>query len=554
MQKPNNKVELLIMILSTMIIGIDIYFHISPYSTFFESLNREKGENKSKIDSLRFKTKIDNIKDLNNIPTDILLKKEKFLVKYPDYGYNNTIDKLRTEQFPHLKNETYLDYTGSGTYQKRQIERFSSDLSEHLYGNSHSHSSPSLRTDYVVSHTRKQIMEFFNSNFDENHVIFTSGATAGLQTIGRSFKWSNKSSYVYTRHNHNSVIGIRYVAKEHGVKYRALHELEIDDILIGKKPKLNTSADANHLFAFPAECNFSGIKYPLEWIELIKRGGLGPGTWYVILDAAAFLPTNRLDLSKYKPDFVVLSFYKLFGFPTGIGCLIVNAEAEYALHKTFVGGGTIVMQSCDSDFCVWRDQLHEKFEDGTLNFLDILGVKYGLEVINDLGMDNINMHVWSLTEYAYDQLSSLRHKNGKKVMEFYGKHHLHDSSKQGGILSFNFKRPDGSYLFYTEADQNFGSVDIHVRTGAHCNPGACFDSLNLDMCKLEDVFVKKTHCGDEIDSIEGVPLGAVRVSIGYPSTFEDIDTLIEFIKKHFVDAQGTVQPSNEYSSFFDSFE
>jgi molybdenum cofactor sulfurtransferase len=90
----------------------------------------------------------------------------------------------------------------------------------------------------------------------------------------------------------------------------------------------------NGLVAFPAQCNFSGHKYPLDWIEEIQRGKLAgalsaefeinkkgnckkPDRWFVLLDAAAFVATNELNLSKFPADFVVLSFYKMFGFPTG---------------------------------------------------------------------------------------------------------------------------------------------------------------------------------------------------------------------------------------------
>ena len=65
-----------------------------------------------------------------------------------------------------------------------------------------------------------------------------------------------------------------------------------------------------NLFAYPAQSNYTGVQHDLNWIaEAQKRG------WHVLLDAAAFVPTNRLDLSVHHPDFVSLSFYKIFGIP-----------------------------------------------------------------------------------------------------------------------------------------------------------------------------------------------------------------------------------------------
>lgn len=72
--------------------------------------------------------------------------------------------------------------------------------------------------------------------------------------------------------------------------------------------------DAYSLFAYPAEENFSGMKFPLEWINRIHKASRKTK---VVLDAAAYLPNSPLDLGTYPADFVTLSFYKIFGFPTG---------------------------------------------------------------------------------------------------------------------------------------------------------------------------------------------------------------------------------------------
>ena len=76
------------------------------------------------------------------------------------------------------------------------------------------------------------------------------------------------------------------------------------------------------LFAYPAQSNFSGVKHPLRWIELAHEHG-----YDVLLDAAAYVPSSRLDLSVVKPDFVPVSWYKALGYPTGLGCLIARREA-----------------------------------------------------------------------------------------------------------------------------------------------------------------------------------------------------------------------------------
>ena len=93
----------------------------------------------------------------------------------------------------------------------------------------------------------------------------------------------------------------------------------------------SVDADGRNLFAYPAQSNFSGVKHPLEWIALAQARG-----WDVILDAAAFVPTSRLDLSVWKPDFVPISFYKMFGYPTGLGALLGPAPRAREAAATLV--------------------------------------------------------------------------------------------------------------------------------------------------------------------------------------------------------------------------
>jgi hypothetical protein len=69
----------------------------------------------------------------------------------------------------------------------------------------------------------------------------------------------------------------------------------------------------------------------------------------VLLDAAAFVPTNRLDLAAVHPDFVALSFYKMFGYPTGVGALIARRDGARKLHRPWFAGGTITVASVQAD-------------------------------------------------------------------------------------------------------------------------------------------------------------------------------------------------------------
>ena len=93
-------------------------------------------------------------------------------------------------------------------------------------------------------------------------------------------------------------------------------------------------------------------------------------------------------------------------------------------------------------------------------------------------------------------------------MEVYGKHALKDPMVQGGILSMNLKHQDGSYIGYYRVQTDAARSNIHLRTGCHCNPGACRKYLHLADDVFEEVAREKDSCSDSFDSYKGIPLGA----------------------------------------------
>src|SRR6266498_337803 len=131
-------------------------------------------------------------------------------------------------------------------------------------------------------------------------------------------------------------------------------ELRVDEQLL---PRYLTEVGGKHhnLFSYPAQSNFSGVRHPLAWIERAQEHG-----W-----AAAYVPTNRLDLSRWHPDFVALSFYKMFGWPTGVGALLARREALARLERPWFSGGTIVAAFVQRE---WYESAPgaAHFEDGTV--------------------------------------------------------------------------------------------------------------------------------------------------------------------------------------------
>jgi len=505
---------------------------------------------------------------------DFTAARQEFLDLQPDpsvYGYGGLLDKIRDEDTPHMANQVYLDWTGSAVYRASMVDAVADNLKHNLYGNTHSINPSSMLTEKKVDEVRERIVEFFNTTLSDYSVIFTSGATAALHLLSETFPWSNRSRFTYLEQSHNSVLGIRELCLHHGGDFCALRESEVSGersessqcnscgrtetnaptylaaaataaaaVAKGSGAEgAEAPAEPYHLFAFPAQDNFAGIKYNLSWIDYIQKADnvCGKrGDWRVLLDAAAFVPSSRLDLGKYSPDFVTLSFYKLFGIPTGLGCLLVHKRSIDILRKVYWGGGSVVVAMTQQPITVFKGDPCAKYEDGTLNFLSIVGLKPGFDSFDELGIDRITRHVWALTQWAYEQLMHLKHRNGQPVVRVYGKHGQGDSSVQGGVISFNVLRPDGRYVGYHQVQKLAAKNRFHVRSGCQCNPGACFDYLGLSYEQVSTFFLNKDSCGDEKDVVNGgtLPLGAIRISFGSLTTFEDVQAWIEFLKAFYV--------------------
>jgi len=183
----------------------------------------------------------------------------------------------------------------------------------------------------LVDSARDYILEYFNASPDEYVAIFTANATAAIKLVGEAYPFQSGGRYLLTFDNHNSINGIREFAHMKGasVTYVPVVPPELRVAPNRLADDLGTTRPRQHnLFAYPVQSNFSGVQHPLEWVDQAQEQG-----WDVLLDSTAFVPTNRLDLSKWHPDFVPLSFYKIFGYPTGVGCLIARKTALAKLSR-----------------------------------------------------------------------------------------------------------------------------------------------------------------------------------------------------------------------------
>jgi molybdenum cofactor sulfurtransferase len=451
-----------------------------------------------------------------------------FRAMYPEYGTTDAIDELRAREYSRLDRlgHVYLDYTGGNLYAEAQLRTHMALLSENVYGNPHSSNPTSLAMTHLVEHARSFVLEYFNAAPDEYTVIFTSNASGALKLVGESYPFAPGGQYLLTFDNHNSVNGIREFARSKGATYSYapvrppdlfIDEAKLEALLDTARP------DADQLFAYPAQSNFSGVQHSLEWIDRARAKG-----WDVLVDCAAFTPTNRLDLSQWKPDFVSLSFYKIFGYPTGIGALIARRTALAKLKRPWFAGGTITIASVQGDGHYLAEG-EAGFEDGTVNYLNVPAVEIGLRHIQNVGIDTIHNRVACLTGWLLDDLTALRHSNGAQMITVYGPV---DTTSRGGTVTINFFDPQGTLIDYRLIEQRANEVNISLRTGCFCNPGADEMAHGLTAEDLQQCFVGEERMTFEqfMLAMDGKSAGAVRVSLGIASNFADVYTFSRFAR------------------------
>ena len=281
------------------------------------------------------------------------------------------------------------------------------------------------------------------------------------------------------------------------------------------------------LLAYPAQSNFSGVQHPLRWIETAHEHG-----YDVLLDAAAYVPSNRLDLSVVKPDFVPVSWYKVSGYPTGVGCLIARREALGRLRRPWFAGGSVYIASVQAD---WHTLAagEARFEDGTLSFLQIPDLESGLSWINGIGIDLIHQRVMCLTGWLLDRLAALRHSNGEPMARIYGPASTRD---RGGTLAFNLLDPGGRIADERAVARDSAAAGISIRTGCFCNPGAIEGAFQLTRQDWRRAVRGRARTMDQYLDLLGMPSGgALRASVGLASNLDDVERFLAFVEMTYRD-------------------
>ncbi len=422
-------------------------------------------------------------------------------------------ERLREQEFPRLKNLTYVDYTGGGQAPDSVIDQYAQLLKATSLGNPHSTNESSSNSTGLVEDVRARLLDHVNAQ-GQYSLVFTSNASNALGILKDSFPWRANSTLILSEDNHNSVLGMRTEAQKAGAKvryWRTNDELRLEES-IGDIINSERERDPGReiIVAFPAQSNFTGVKHPLSAVQEAKALGAT-----VILDTAAFLPTNNLDLQKVPVDAIVMSLYKILGLPTGVGALIIKNELLEKLQKRGFAGGTVKMVSEHAH--VLRNG-HERFENGTLNYAGIPMVTPGLDFIDNLGgIEAVHQHVQRLTAQALSDLNQIEN------VDIYGPRNTH---QRGGTIACNILGGGNQPIPYRDIERAARERRIDLRGGCFCNPVLGAKALGVGPRTIERLLQRmEAEPNREIEHP-----GAVRISFGLANTPADITKVSTFIR------------------------
>ncbi|UJR27990.1 hypothetical protein I4U23_009248 [Adineta vaga] len=504
------------------------------------------------------------------------MNKLTFINTHPEYGYNGLIDQVYEKEFSSRLpvDRIYLDHAGTTLYTQSQLDTHFDQLRTSTLNNPHSEQDDS-KTLLLIQECMEFILSIFETSSRDYSIIFTLNTTHACQLLSTLFPFSSQSEYAYMIDSHNSLIGIRQQAKLHGGSFSVIdypsfiynQQKDLDHHssfhCVGHSSSslpLNSESTIPSycLFACPAENNFNGLRPALNQLLepfLIARENLSESFpipvkrqpskschWLTLVDCAKYLSTKSFSLSTYPVDFLVLSFYKIFGYPTGLGALIIRNDTLKILNKEhYFGGGSVEYVSPYDDSRVDYKSNINAFIHGTIPFTSILSVYHGFQLITSkLTYKSISLHTQCLIDYCRNEMCQLNYSNGQILCLFYDQRNdllREHGYSYGPILNFNLYNKHGQFLSCRLIQRIAADHNIILRVGTFCAPGASQAYLGSRKsfetnheCR-RGLFCGTNHDGEDVIDSGQQPLGSIRLSLGWMSRYEDIQTWINFLRQ-----------------------
>ena len=384
------------------------------------------------------------------------------------------------KDFPMLnKNIIYFDNSATTLKPKCVIDAMN-DYYENYSANAHRGDyNISFKVDDEIDQAREAVKKFINARRKEE-IIFTSGATESLNMIVFGFFENilkENDEVILSKSEHASNILPWYILslkKKIKLKFIPLDE----DNKITIQNLLRTITDKTRVISLAHITNVVGdIRNINEIIEIAHSNNI-----YTVVDASQSIPHIKTNIKEMDPDFLVFSGHKMCG-PTGIGVLYGKYELLLKMLPFKFGGG---MNESFNEEKLILENIPTRFEAGTQNIAGIIGLKYAINYIESIGLDEIHKHEIYLKNYLIKRLKEIPYIK------------IYNENSESSIVLIN-----ADNILSGDLGLYLNSKNICVRSGTHC----------AKMLKEESNFND-----------------TVRISLYFYNTYEEIDKLIDALK------------------------
>ncbi len=395
------------------------------------------------------------------------------------------VKKIR-EDFPILSTEVYkhpLVYLDNGATTQKPSCVVEAERTEYYTLNANVHRGIhylSQQATDLMEQARERVKDFINAGSTKN-IIFTRGTTESINLVASSFGellGAGDEIVVSEMEHHSNIVPWQLLAERKGIVVRMLP--------FNDDGTLDTAAyecllnSHTRLVCVAQVSNVLGTVNPVKQMIATAHAKNIP----VLVDAAQSVPHMKVDVEDLDCDFLAFSGHKVYG-PTGIGVLYGKEKWLNAMPP-YQGGGEMI--STVSFEKTTFEGLPYKFEAGTPNYVGCHALAVALDYVSSVGMDNIEAYERKLTRYAMEQLQRI---DGLRI---FGK-----AEDRDAVISFLV-----GDIHHLDMGTLLDRLGIAVRTGHHC---------------AQPVM---THYGIE---------GTVRASFSFYNTFEEVDALVEGIKR-----------------------
>lgn len=357
------------------------------------------------------------------------------------------VNKIRSD-FPIFSDKSLVYLDSAATTQKpKQVIDAVSDFYSNYYANVHRGIYDlSIKATEAYHSARQKVANFINAS-DWRSIVFTGGTTESINLIAYSWARNNLNKgdeiLITEMEHHSNIVPWQLVSQDTGAKLKyipintdgTLDLVNIDN-LITNKTKLVSVIHQSNVFG-----TINPIKKIIKYAKKVNA--------ITFIDAAQSIPHGHVDVQNLDCDFLAFSGHKMLG-PTGIGILYGKTELLESMAP-FMGGGDMINTVTMSE-STWND-IPYKFEAGTPNIAQAIGLGAAIDYLNSIGMEKIYEYEQSLLKIALDKLKSI------DGLEIYG----HQNSENGAVISFNFEG-----VHPHDLAQFLDQDGIAVRAGHHC--------------------------------------------------------------------------------------